>query len=820
MMKEKLKNKSEKSKSEIRSLFFLLFSLFIFLLFFGCNDGQYNDFNGPKPKAGYGLVSVTARGMPSRTVIPTIAFAKEECTFTNMIKGETLSPEPVDGYFMLELGVWQASVKVYINTDDTEPAATGISDVFNVTSEAIARIVIQLTDSMTGTGSFSYSITYPDNAQITAFTLKNLFSGANAVIDIDESEEADGSNIVRSGTITANAGYNYLTIELLEDGTEYRTAGTNEIVLIYPDMYSEYSASFTTDDFSHIHKWRDWDSTATETDDGVETRACEHIGTHREERIAYATGTPGLYFESTDSSTYRLIQCLSSREDVYIPAMHRSGVNSPYLPVTEISYDAFQRIGYYDNPGMPPDMFSITSITIPATVKSIGVYYDPYMPGNPDMPPKMDIDRNIFTNCNYLQSITVNSGNPNYASDGGVLYNKAKTKLIAAPMAIENINIPESVTIIGDSAFYGCRNLKNITLPSGLTSIGNNAFYDCDSLVSIDIPSSVTSIESHAFNNCDSLEKIYIPASVTTIGQSVFGWCRGLTSIEVNGGNPNYTSRSGILYNKAMTELIAVPQKISGTVDIPSGVTIIGDEAFSGCGDLTGITLPNSVTSIGNNAFSNCTSLNGITIPSNVTSIGYGAFHWCTEFTSISIPASVIDISNSAFSGCSSLASISVAAGNPNYSGEGGILFNKNKTELLAYPSASGNVTIPAGVTSIGDSAFYNTSDITGVSFPASLKSIGHSAFSLCHNITSLIIPASVTFIGGSAFFECRSLTSVTFSAGSSITGHDEYGQDNFGNNAFPEGNYSSGNNLKMAYLAYGAGTYTRAPDGYDWKKQ
>jgi BspA type Leucine rich repeat region (6 copies)/Hint domain len=201
------------------------------------------------------------------------------------------------------------------------------------------------------------------------------------------------------------------------------------------------------------------------------------------------------------------------------------------------------------------------------------------------------------------------------------------------------VNIPTSVTSIGDSAFDSCTSLSSITIPSSVRSIGDGAFIFCSGLSSITIPSSVISIGFAAFMYCDSL-----------------------TSISVNSSNPSYSNynNDGNLYNKQKTILIQYAiGKSDVSFTIPSSVTSIGPIAFYYCTSLTSITIPTSVTSIGDRAFDLC-SLTSITFdsPSNVTNIGLQAFESC-GLTSIIIPSSVISIGESAFS-CYSLTSITI----------------------------------------------------------------------------------------------------------------------------------------------------------------
>ena len=336
---------------------------------------------------------------------------------------------------------------------------------------------------------------------------------------------------------------------------------------------------------------------------------------------------------------------------------------------------------------------------------------------------------------------------------------KASGKLIIAA-TIEG----KTVTSIGESAFYECRNLTSITIPESVTSIGDKAFFRCKNLSSIAIPDSCV------------------------IGKGAFAQCSKLITIVLNAGNTNYTVVNGILYNKEKTQLHAylagntrkeytIPDSVTNitayafsgclnltSITIPDSVTSIGADVFSNCRSLTNIRIPNGVTSIGNNAFYLCTSLTRLTIPDGVTSIGHQAFRDCTSLTnitigegvtsighlafaycsltSITIPDSVTSIGNAAFNYCKNLTSIEVGAGNVNYTGVNGVLFNKEKTTLYTYPrrKTGANYTIPDSVTSIAVSAFY-----------------------LCTSLTSITIGAGVTSIENSAFSQCTSLTAVTF---------------------------------------------------------
>ena len=238
----------------------------------------------------------------------------------------------------------------------------------------------------------------------------------------------------------------------------------------------------------------------------------------------------------------------------------------------------------------------------------------------------------------------------------------------------------------------------------------------------------------------------------------------------------------GVKYSKDWKRLLKAPESTSlrGKYSIRKGVKVIGDWAFASCHSLTRINIPNSVTTIGNSTFDWCESLTNINIPNSVTTIGKGAFASCHSLTSINIPNSVTTIGNSAFDGCRSLTSITIPSrvviiiGN-SFCGWHGILnneskafiyedhvlFNKNKTILIAYRAKGTNYTIPNSVRTIGDSAFWGCDSLTSINIPNSVTMIGGGTFSDCDSLTNINIPNSVTTIGECAFYGCKSITSI-----------------------------------------------------------
>ncbi len=285
-------------------------------------------------------------------------------------------------------------------------------------------------------------------------------------------------------------------------------------------------------------------------------------------------------------------------------------------------------------------------------------------------------------------------------------------------------------------------------------------YYESDYTGDVTIPATVTyngitypvtKIGNHAFYNCGSVTSITIPSSITAIELDAFSGCTGLTHVNITdiAAWCNMTCGSGDNPLRYAQHLYLNDVEVTHLV-IPESVTYIRNEAFSQCIGLTSVTIGNSVTTIGNNAFEDCTGLTSVSVGNSVTEIGSVAFEGCTSLTSVNLGRSVTTIGGSAFAGCTALTGIRIPNTVTNIDGGA---FSGCTSLAIAN--------IGKSVTSIGIAAFKNCESLTSIDIPNSVSSIGDLAFSGCTNLTSVEIGKSVTTIGKDAFQNAPSIDIV-----------------------------------------------------------
>jgi len=455
---------------------------------------------------------------------------------------------------------------------------------------------------------------------------------------------------------------------------------------------------------------------------------------------------------------------------------------------------------------------SLTSVTIPNSVTSIGnsAFASCTSLGSIAIPNSVtNIEVDAFLFCTNMTNICVAADNPDYSSLNGVLFDKAQDTLVECPSGLTNsvYAIPDGVITIAGDAFDYCRNVTSFAIPGSVTNIIGPPFNDCTGLTNICV--NVTNpaycaLDGVLFDRAQDTLVQYppgltntsytIPNSVATIQGDAFSFCAHLVSIT-----------------------------------IPNSVTNIGEwGTFLGCSSLASFIIPNGVISIPNDAFSYCTNLASIVIPDSVMSIGLEAFQQCSSLTSIAIPASVTNLDDLVFVSCGSLTSAYFLGDTPaggggafnetpatvyylpgttgwgatygnapaveetdpsqftcvtnndaititGYTGSGGAVIIPNIIENLpvtcignnAFQNDSlTNVTIPEGVTTIGDDAFAGCNSLTSATIPNTVISLGALAFYNCYDLTNVAIPGDVTNIGPLAFSFCTSLTQITVPCG------------------------------------------------------
>ena len=373
---------------------------------------------------------------------------------------------------------------------------------------------------------------------------------------------------------------------------------------------------------------------------------------------------------------------------------------------------------------------SIKSVTIPDTVTYIGSQCFESDKELVNVKLSSNIKRmesGAFGNCTSLTEITI----PKSLEEAGREYGFGMYDYgpFCGCTNLKTVKLEKGLTQIAGNLFMRCYGLENIDIPDTVTTIGENAFKLCTSLENVKMYNSIDEINGRAFAGCTSLKSVSLPDSITGMGTEIFSGCTSLSSVKLPNKRVNIMS-STFEGCTSLTE-----------ITLPDTVTTIQDHAFKNCTALKTINWSKSITDIQSYAFENCDALTKLAIPNTVTNIGEGAFYECGGLSAIAVPNSVKTLGSRAFENCDDLAKVSISDSVTSMG------------EKAFYDcDALTDVKLGTGITQIPTSCFEHCDVLPSVVLPYRISKVGDNAFKNCVALTEITIPRATTSISTSAF--------------------------------------------------------------------
>lgn len=503
---------------------------------------------------------------------------------------------------------------------------------------------------------------------------------------------------------------------------------------------------------------------------------------------------PGMLFKAYETNGVRSFTVTGSLADITTAVIPEgtttiaasafkdcAGLLSVSLPegVTEIGNSAFSGCSRLREINIPSSMTTLgygvfsgcetlTQVHLPDSLTSVGTQ--------------------LFSGCSALSDVTLPAGMAELPSG-----------MFLSCAALERVQLPSGLTAIGSSAFSGCTALSQLTLPQSLTAIGYYAFNGCAALASLSIPDGLSSIDSSALPKTTLLYASPDSAAAVTLTGASYRFClAGYEDFKLTASDSDDGMRTITLAECTAEDRTQVV--------IPEGVHVIGDSVFANWTDLASVTFPSTLREINGYAFRYCSAITELSFPEGFTTLGRNALNECAGLVSVSLPSTLKTIAYNAFCNCDSLAEVVIPDGvttieagafnscDPirwvnlntpamNAFSATSYAFRTPEYPLLSFKSVadeSGNisltvsdcdqtattVSLPQGVTAIGQYAFSGCSALETITLPNTITTLEEDAFYGCSSLRMLSLPDSITSIGEDAFNSCSRLASITIPEG------------------------------------------------------